>query len=69
MRETKFKCPTCNGTMWMDYESGQWGKDYFYKCSKKKHHNPTCPDKTVYWECEDCDKPSFLCNCKQPAQN
>jgi hypothetical protein len=44
------KCPTCGGAMWQDYESGMWGKDYYWKCSKKKKHNPECPDKTRYWE-------------------
>ena len=57
MSETKYKCPTCNGTMWMDYDSWMGGKDYKYKCSKKKHHNPSCPDKTWYWECDKCEKP------------
>jgi len=44
------KCPTCGGVMWQDYESGMWGKDYYWKCSKKKKHNPSCPDKTKYYE-------------------
>lgn len=63
MIETKYKCPTCSGEMWMDYESWMGGKDYFYKCSKKKHDNPNCQDKQKYWECEKCEKPSFACLC------
>ena len=46
------KCPTCNGFMWNDYESWMGGKDYFWKCSKKKKHNPGCLDKEKYWECD-----------------
>jgi hypothetical protein len=38
--------------MWQDYESWMGGKDYYWKCSKKKKHNPDCPDKTKYWEDE-----------------
>lgn len=61
--ETKHRCPTCNGKMWMDYDSWMGGKDYYYKCSKKKHHNPNCLDNNQYWECSDCEKPSFICSC------
>ena len=46
-------CPTCGGEMWSDYDSGMWGKDYYWKCSKKKKHNPNCPDKERYWEDEN----------------
>jgi hypothetical protein len=63
MRESKYKCPMCQGKMWMDYESWMGGKDYYHKCSKKKTHNPKCLDRTKYFECDKCEKPSFLCKC------
>ena len=44
------KCPTCGGIMWQDYTSGMWGKDYYWKCSKKKKHNPSCQDTKRYYE-------------------
>ena len=57
------KCPTCGGVMWMDYESDMTGKSYFWKCSKKKKHNPLCPDRNKYFECYKHDK--ILCSeCK-----
>jgi len=46
------KCPTCNGVMLSDYTSSMHGKDYYWKCSKKKKYNPSCPDKTRYYENE-----------------
>jgi len=55
------KCPTCNGVMVTDYESGMWGKDYFWRCSKKKKHNPSCPDRTRHFECAKHGK--ILCEC------
>lgn len=58
-------CPTCKGAMWMDYESSQWGKDYFWKCSKKKKYNPNCPDRNKYLECDKCSKCLFECTCKK----
>lgn len=62
------KCPTCKGVMWMDYESGSWGKDYYWKCSKKKQHNPSCPNKERHWECDKCERVSFECSCGKDVQ-
>lgn len=47
------RCPTCGGVMYEGYESWMGGKDYYLKCSKKKKHNPMCPDKNKYWEKDD----------------
>lgn len=45
-------CPTCGGLMVGDYKSGMWGKDYYWRCSKKKKHNPSCLDRNTYYECD-----------------
>lgn len=58
------KCPTCNGYMHGDYDSWMGGKEYYWKCSKKKKHNPTCPDKNKYFECDKCGKIDKECKCK-----
>ena len=50
------KCPTCGGVMWSDYQSSQFGKDYYWKCSKKKIHNYSCPDTKRYYECDKHEK-------------
>ena len=55
------KCPTCGGVMFMDYESSMFGKDYFWRCSKKKKHNPSCQDRTKYFECDKHSR--ILCEC------
>jgi len=55
------KCPTCNGVMVSDYESSMFGKDYFWRCSKKKKHNPSCQDREKYFECDKHGK--ILCEC------
>jgi hypothetical protein len=57
------KCPTCQGVMWNDYDSWMGGKDYYWKCSKKKKHNPSCLDKERYWECDKCSKIKNDCTC------
>ena len=58
---TNAKCPTCNGVMLSDYTSSMFGKDYYWRCSKKKKHNPNCLDKNRYYE---CDKHSRI-QCKE----
>ncbi len=50
------KCPTCNGVMVGSYDSSMFGKDYWWRCSKKKNNNPTCHDKDKYFECEKHSK-------------
>lgn len=59
----KGNCPTCGGVMVQSYTSSMFGKDYYWRCSKKKKHNPDCQDKTWYYECDKHGKIlCFKCN-------
>lgn len=50
------ECPSCGGVMVQDYTSGMWSKDYYWRCSKKKKHNPLCLDKAWHYECDKHEK-------------
>lgn len=49
----------------MDHDSWMGGKDYYWKCSKKKKDNPTCLNREKHWECDKCNRCLFECTCKK----